>query len=163
MFTHVAARTVRWSPTGPFLEVLQTIRRLLIRPECFRLEREFAGLGFTRENGAPCQGTHNNTVERCIRPIPLGRKNALFAGSCSGGERWAEAAKVSLDLSNGKLPEGILASVINTAKLHEIDPETYLADALDRIVSGRTKVNALSELLPWNWKAAREAPVAAAA
>jgi transposase len=30
----------------------------------------------------------NNTVERAIRPIPLGRKNALFAGSDSGGERW---------------------------------------------------------------------------
>ena len=48
MFTHVAARTVRWSPAGPFLEVLQTIRRLLIRPECFRLEREFAGPDFHR-------------------------------------------------------------------------------------------------------------------
>ena len=88
----------------------------------------------------------NNTVERCIRPIPLGRKNALFAGSQSGGERWA-----------------ILASLINTAKLHEIDPETYLADVLDRIVSGRTKVNALRELLPWNWKAARAAPTVVAA
>jgi transposase len=88
----------------------------------------------------------NNTVERCIRPIPLGRKNALFAGSHRGGERWA-----------------IIASLINTAKLHEIDPETYLADVLDRIVSGRTKVNALRELLPWNWKAARAASVAAAA
>ena len=30
----------------------------------------------------------NNTVERSIRPIPLGRKNALFAGSHRGGERW---------------------------------------------------------------------------
>jgi transposase len=88
----------------------------------------------------------NNTVERCIRPIPLGRKNALFAGSHRGGERWA-----------------VLASLINTAKLHEIDPETYLADVLDRIVSGRTKVNALRELLPWNWKAARAASIAAAA
>jgi len=48
MFTHVAARTVRWPPTGPFLRVLQTIRRLLIRPECFRLEREFAGPDFHR-------------------------------------------------------------------------------------------------------------------
>jgi hypothetical protein len=86
----------------------------------------------------------NNTVERGIRPIPLGRKNALFAGSRSGGERWA-----------------ILASMINTAKLHGIDPQTYLADVLDRIVSGRTKVNALSELLPWNWQAARAVPTAA--
>jgi hypothetical protein len=36
-------------------------------------------------------------------------------------------------------------------------PQTYLADILERIVSGRTKVNALHELLPWNWKAARAA------
>jgi transposase len=85
----------------------------------------------------------NNTVERGIRPIPLGRKNSLFAGSDSGGERWA-----------------VLASLINTAKLHDIDPQTYLADVLDRIVSGRTKVNALRELLPWEWKAAREAAAA---
>lgn len=78
----------------------------------------------------------NNTVERAIRPIPLGRKNALFAGSDSGGERWA-----------------ILASLINTAKLHGLDPQTYLADVLDRIVSGRTKANALRALLAWNWRA----------
>ena len=53
-----------------------------------------------------------------------------------GGESWA-----------------ILASLINTAKLHELDPQTYLTDVLERIVSGQTKVNALSELLPWHWKA----------
>jgi transposase len=88
----------------------------------------------------------NNTVERSIRPIPLGRKNALFAGSSGGGERWA-----------------VLASLVNTAKLHEIDPQTYLADVLERIVSGRTKANALHELLPWNWKAARLAGTAVAA
>ena len=88
----------------------------------------------------------NNTAERGIRPIPLGRKNALFAGSHTGGERWA-----------------VLASIINTAKMHGLDPQTYLADVLDRIVSGRAKVNALGELLPWHWKAARAAPEAAAA
>jgi len=38
-----------------------------------------------------------------------------------------------------------------------------LADVLARIVSGRTKVNALRELLPWNWKAARAAQTAVAA
>jgi transposase len=85
----------------------------------------------------------SNTVERGIRPIPLGRKNSLFAGNDAGGERWA-----------------ILASLINTAKLHGIDPQTYLADVLERIVSGRTKANALAELLPWAWKAAREQPAA---
>jgi hypothetical protein len=82
----------------------------------------------------------NNTVERTIRAIGLGRKNALFAGSAAGGENWA-----------------ILASLINSAKLHGLDPQTYLADVLERIVSGQTKVNALSELLPWEWKAARAA------
>jgi len=80
----------------------------------------------------------NNTVERTIRAIGLGRKNALFAGSAGGGESWA-----------------ILASLINTAKLRELDPQTYLAGVLERIVSDQTKVNALGELLPWHWKAAQ--------
>jgi len=88
----------------------------------------------------------NNTVERALRAIVLGRRNALFAGSKTGGERWA-----------------ILSSLINSAKLLGIDPQTYLADVLERIVSGATKVNALGDLLPWNWKAAREASATAAA
>jgi transposase len=88
----------------------------------------------------------SNTVERCIRPIPLGRKNALFAGSATGGERWA-----------------VLASLISTAKLHGIDLQTWLADVLERIVSGRTKANAMHELLPWNWRAAFGADTAVAA
>jgi transposase len=79
----------------------------------------------------------NNTVEHGIRPISLGSKNILFEGSNSGGERWA-----------------VLASLIDTAKLHKIDPQTYLADVLDRIISGRTKANALRDLLPWPWTAA---------
>ena len=70
--------------------------------------------------------------------LPSGRKNALFAGSASGGENWA-----------------ILASLINTAKLHDLDPQAYLAGILDRIVCGRTKINALRDLLPWVWKAAQ--------
>ena len=78
--------------------------------------------------------------------MALARKNTLFAGSDTGGERWA-----------------ILASLINTAKLHGIDPQTYLADVLDRIVSGRTRANALATLLPWAWKAAHEQQTAGAA
>ena len=96
----------------------------------------WAGLGVFLTDGRV--EVDNNTVERTIRAISLGRKNALFAGSTGGGESWA-----------------ILASLINTAKLHELDPQTYLADVLERVVSGQTKVNALSELLPWHWKAAR--------
>jgi hypothetical protein len=86
----------------------------------------------------------NNTCERGIRHIVLGRRNSLFAGSPAGGERWA-----------------ILSSLINTCKLHGIDPQAYLADVIERIVSGATKVNTLSELLPWNWKAGREQAAAA--
>jgi transposase len=81
----------------------------------------------------------SNTVERNIKPISLGKKNYLFAGSQAGAETWA-----------------ILASLINTAKLQDIDPQHYLTDVLERIVSGRTKINQLHMLLPWNWKAERE-------
>jgi transposase len=51
--------------------------------------------------------------------------------------------------------------LINTAKLHDIDPQTYLADVLERVISGETKANHLAELLPWAWKAAREQQAAA--
>jgi transposase len=88
----------------------------------------------------------SNIVERTIRPIALGRRNALFAGSTRGAEAWA-----------------ILASIINTAKLHALDPQTYLADVLEKIVSGQIKVNSLHELLPWAWKEARTQQTAAAA
>jgi hypothetical protein len=116
--------------------VLQAIRRLLTRPECFRLERELPARIFTGESSAPCQGTHTNTVERAMRPVALGRKNALFAGADSGGQHWA-----------------LVATLIQTAKLNKLDPLAWLTDVLERIVSGRTKRNELHTLLPWNWKA----------
>jgi hypothetical protein len=53
--------------------------------------------------------------------------------------------------------------VLNTAKLNGLDPQTYLCDVLERIVSGHTKNHQLHELLAWNWKAAREAAGQAAA
>jgi Transposase IS66 family/Phage integrase family/IS66 C-terminal element len=81
----------------------------------------------------------SNTVERSMRPIALGRKNSLFAGSEGGAESWA-----------------ILGSLVTTAKLNSLDPQTYLTDVLERIVSGRTRNHQLHELLAWNWKAARE-------
>lgn len=78
-----------------------------------------------------------NTVERAIRPITLGRKNALFAGADSGGRHWA-----------------IVASLIQSAKLNNIDPLAWLTDVLERIVSGRIRRQELAALLPWNWAAA---------
>jgi len=73
----------------------------------------------------------NNPIEREIRPVALGRKNYLFAGSDAGGERAA-----------------MLYSLLNTAKLNGIEPEAYLAEVLRRIADH--PVNRVAELLPWN-------------
>src|SRR5581483_7117389 len=83
----------------------------------------------------------NNTVERAIRPIALGRKNHLFAGSDGGAARWA-----------------IVASLLATAKLNDVEPFAYLKDVLERLSNGYP-MSRLDDLLPWNW----ESPVAAAA
>src|SRR4051794_32646849 len=83
----------------------------------------------------------NNTVERAIRPIALGRKNHLFAGSDGGAERWA-----------------VVASLLATAKLNGVEPFAYLKDLLERLSDGHP-MSQLDDLLPWNWAS----PVAAAA
>lgn len=75
----------------------------------------------------------NNTVERAIRPITLGRKNHLFAGSDSGAARWA-----------------VIASLVATAKLNEVEPFAYLKNVLERMSNGHPMAR-LDELLPWNW------------
>lgn len=74
----------------------------------------------------------NNAAERGMRPIGVGRRNWLFAGSDTGGETLARAM-----------------TVIETAKMNGLDPQAYLADILDRIHDH--KINRLDELLPWNW------------
>ena len=79
-----------------------------------------------------------NIVERSMRPVALNRKNALFAGHDDGAENWAA-----------------IASLIETCKLHGIDPEAYLADVLTRLVNLWPN-NRLDELLPWAWDAARQ-------
>ena len=48
----------------------------------------------------------------------------------------------------------IAASLINTAKLHVVEPFAYLNDVLERVVTGRTKAHQLDDLLSWQWKAA---------
>lgn len=76
----------------------------------------------------------NNTVERAIRPIALGRKNHLFAGSDDGAARWA-----------------IVASLLATAKLNDVEPFAYLRDVLDRMSNGHP-MSRIDDLLPWNWR-----------
>lgn len=73
----------------------------------------------------------NNAAENQIRPVALGRKNWLFAGSDAGGERAAA-----------------LYTLIRSAKMNGLDPEAYLRDVLTRI--GVHPMNRLHELLPWN-------------
>jgi transposase len=78
----------------------------------------------------------NNAAERALRGIALGRKAWLFAGSDRGGERAA-----------------IMFTLIQTAKLNDVDPQAWLADVLARIADH--KINDLAALLPWNWRLAR--------
>ncbi len=84
----------------------------------------------------------NNAAENAVRPISLGRKNWLFAGSDAGGERAA-----------------IFYTLIRTAKMNGLEPEAYLRDILARI--GEHPINAIDALLPWN--IATPAPFSAAA
>jgi transposase len=98
--------------------------------------RHWTGLCLFLEDGRV--EIDSNTVERTIRPIKLGAKNHLFAGSDGGAESWAT-----------------LASLIQTAKLNGVEPFAYLRDVLERIVSGKTKANKLSSLLPWAWEASQ--------
>jgi transposase len=75
-----------------------------------------------------------NTVERAIRPVTLGRKNHLFAGSDGGADRWAT-----------------VCSLITTAKLNKVEPFAYIKDILERMSAGHP-MSSLDELLPWNWR-----------
>lgn len=73
----------------------------------------------------------SNVVERVIRPIALNRKNALFAGSDGGGESWAT-----------------IATLIETCKLNDVDPQAYIAETLTKIVNGHSNLK-IDDLMPW--------------
>lgn len=77
----------------------------------------------------------SNAVERTIRHIALQRKNALFAGHDADAQNWA-----------------MLASLIETCKLNQVEPHAYLTTVLAAIVNGH-KQKDIDQLLPWNFKA----------
>lgn len=79
----------------------------------------------------------NNAAERALRTVAIGRKNYLFAGSDTGGERAAA-----------------IYTLIGSAKLNDIDPAAYLRLVLERIADHPMK--RIHELLPWNFAPAQD-------
>jgi transposase len=73
----------------------------------------------------------NNIAENAIRCIALGRKNYLFAGSDTGGDRAAS-----------------MYTIVQTAKLNGLNPEAYLRDTLAKIAEGHP-ISRIDELMPW--------------
>ena len=74
----------------------------------------------------------NNTAERAMKPVAIGRKNWMFAGSQRGGNSMA-----------------IAFTLIETAKLNGVDPQAWLTWVLERVADH--KINRLDELMPWNY------------
>ena len=106
-------------PTNPFAKAL-----------AYAAERE-SGLRVFLDD--PRVSPDTNHLERGIRPIPMGRRNWLFAWSELG------AARV-----------GVIQSLLVTCKLHNVDPYTYLVDVLQRV--GQHPAKRVIELTPRVWK-----------
>ncbi|AQZ51896.1 IS66 family transposase [Martelella mediterranea] len=77
----------------------------------------------------------SNIVERAIRPQAITRKNALFAGSDGGGRSWAT-----------------IATLLQTAKMNNVDPNAWLTQTLERIANGWPS-SEIDALMPWNYHA----------
>lgn len=125
------------------LPILQTLKKLLEEsllkvggnsdaavPINYALHRWQALLRYTEDGRLHID---NNPAERCIRPITIGRKNWLFAGSDLAAERAA-----------------VIYSLMATCKLNNVEPLAYFTDVLERIADH--PINRLDELLPFNWK-----------
>lgn len=76
----------------------------------------------------------NNAAERAVKPVALGRKNWIFAGSEGGRKAMATAF-----------------TLIEIAKLNKVDPQDWLTWVLSRIADH--KITRLDELLPWRYAA----------
>jgi transposase len=131
-------RTVRQARAGPLLDDLHrwfhgTLSKLS-RKSPLALAIRYALTRWTaltryRDDGR--LELENNAAERALRAVALGRKNFLFLGADSGGERAA-----------------VIYSLIGTAKLNGLNPEAYLRYVLERIADH--PINQIGELLPWN-------------
>lgn len=79
----------------------------------------------------------NNLVENALRGVALGRRNWMFVGSTKGGDASA-----------------LFYSLAETCRLNSVEPEAWFTDVIARI--GNQPINRIDELLPWNWRAARD-------
>jgi transposase len=133
-------RRERQQRSKPIAEALaawadETVRRLSRKSELATAFRYMRGrrtaLGRCFDDGR--LALDNNPAERALRCVAIGRKNYLFAGSDAGGRRAAA-----------------LYSLIESAKLNDVDPQRYLADLLARIADHPARQ--IAELLPWQWQ-----------
>ncbi len=133
-------RTVRHDRTVPLLETL----RIWLTEQAARLSTKsdlgmavgyaldhWQGLVLFAEDGRV--EMDSNLIENQIRPVTLGRKNALFAGHDEGGRSWAR-----------------FASVIGTCKLNGVEPYAWIKAILQALAAGHP-TSAIDELLPWNF------------
>ena len=106
----------------------------------FRRCSRFDALRRFLDDGRLCLS--NNAAERALRCVAVGRRNWTFAGSDEGGRRAAA-----------------IYTLIETAKLNDIDPLAWLTDVLARLQDHPAK--RLDELLPWNWQSQQKLRAAA--
>jgi transposase len=133
-------RAVRQARTVPLLEDLQGwlkqhAARISTKSElgtalAYTLDHWGGLVLFTRDGRVEMD---SNPIENRIRPVTLGRKNALFAGHDEGGRSWAR-----------------FASVIETCKLNGVEPYAWLKATLEAIAVGHPRSD-IDALLPWNF------------
>ncbi|MET4484388.1 transposase [Bradyrhizobium sp. F1.13.3] len=81
-----------------------------------------------------------NPVENAIRPVCLTRKNALFAGHEVGAENWA-----------------LLASIVATCKVNDVNPAAYIAETLETIIDGHPH-SRIEDFMPWRFRKTSSQP-----
>ena len=135
-------RAYRQTHTRPVVETFwRWCREQCHRPELLPKSPLAKALNYAQERRPglevflddPAVAIDTNHLERALRPIPLGKRNWLFASSEVGAQR-----------------VGIIQSLLVTCRLHEVDAYTYLVDVLQRI--SVHPANRAIELTPRMWK-----------
>jgi transposase len=137
-------RAVRREQSKPLVDKLEewlregrkklSLKHPLVKAMDYGLKRWAVFVRFLND-GRICMT--NNAAERAVRGIAVGRRNWTFCGSDSGGQRAA-----------------VFYTLIETCRMNDVDPHAWLADVLARIADHPAL--RIDELLPWNWKAARQ-------